>query len=261
MTLLVALQGKDGIVLAADSRGTFGDPREVTAQNDSQQKAHVLSQHVAVLQAGAAELAATILGRTRDVLAGGLLLQQLPGNAAPTILHAPEPPLPRPDFVLPSTPDGVTPVMETLRQTSRASYYEWFPSVPAMQAPGLAAAGQAPVRPDVQLLVAGYEIEPGITDPVPRLYSMTSQWDFVLGKARLRLCSRRHTYVRPLPPEQAVPRRPIARRAYGTRRVHHHRDGKSGRQGWWASASCSNHIPRWLLAAGCVSGSTNSGRE
>ena len=177
VTLLVALQGKDGIVLAADSRGTFGDPREVTAQNDSQQKAHVLSQHVAVLQAGAAE-AATILGRTRDVLAGGLLLQQLPGNAAPTILHAPEPPLPRPDFVLPSTPDGVTPVMETLRQTSRASYYEWFPSVPAMQAPGLAAAGQAPVRPDVQLLVAGYEIEPGITDPVPRLYSMTSQWDF-----------------------------------------------------------------------------------
>ena len=36
MTLLVALRGKDGIVAAADSRGTFGDPRGVTAQNDSQ---------------------------------------------------------------------------------------------------------------------------------------------------------------------------------------------------------------------------------
>lgn len=52
MTLLVALKGQDGLVLAADSRGTFGDPRGVTAQNDTQQKAHVLSRHFAVLTAG-----------------------------------------------------------------------------------------------------------------------------------------------------------------------------------------------------------------
>jgi hypothetical protein len=46
MTLLVALKGTDGLALAADSRGTFGDPRGVTAQNDSQQKAHILAPHV-----------------------------------------------------------------------------------------------------------------------------------------------------------------------------------------------------------------------
>lgn len=37
MTLLAALKGVDGLVLAADSRGTFGAPRETTAQNDAQQ--------------------------------------------------------------------------------------------------------------------------------------------------------------------------------------------------------------------------------
>ena len=56
MSLLVVLKGKDGLVLAADSRGTFGDPRGITAQNDNQKKAHILSPHVAVLAAGSAEL-------------------------------------------------------------------------------------------------------------------------------------------------------------------------------------------------------------
>lgn len=36
MTLLIALKGKDGLVMASDNRGTFGDPRGVTAQNDAQ---------------------------------------------------------------------------------------------------------------------------------------------------------------------------------------------------------------------------------
>ena len=58
MTLLVTLKGKDGLVLAADSRGTFGDPRGVTAQNDAQQKAHILAPHVAVLSAGSGEVGA-----------------------------------------------------------------------------------------------------------------------------------------------------------------------------------------------------------
>ena len=56
MTLLVALQGQDGLVLAADSRVTFGYPSATTAQNDSMQKAHILARHVAVLAAGANEV-------------------------------------------------------------------------------------------------------------------------------------------------------------------------------------------------------------
>src|SRR5712691_7703618 len=99
MTLLVALKGRDGLVLAADSRGTFGDPRGVTAQNDSQQKAHILSKHVAVLAAGAGEVGALIIQHTRErVAAEGI--------------------------------DGVTPVLNALRETARNNYNEWFPSVP-----------------------------------------------------------------------------------------------------------------------------------
>jgi hypothetical protein len=61
VTLLVALKGSDGLVLAADSRGTFGDPRGTTAQNDSQLKAHVLRPHVGLLMAGAGELGTSLL--------------------------------------------------------------------------------------------------------------------------------------------------------------------------------------------------------
>jgi ATP-dependent protease HslVU (ClpYQ) peptidase subunit len=38
MTLVVCLKSKEGIVLAADSRGTIGDPRGLTAINDTQDK-------------------------------------------------------------------------------------------------------------------------------------------------------------------------------------------------------------------------------
>ncbi|MBM3331166.1 hypothetical protein FJY68_04850 [candidate division WOR-3 bacterium] len=38
MSLVVALKAKDAIVMAADSRGTIGDPRGLTAINDKQQK-------------------------------------------------------------------------------------------------------------------------------------------------------------------------------------------------------------------------------
>ncbi len=62
MTLLVALKGSDGLALAADSRGTFGDPRGITAQNDTMEKAFIVSPHVAVLLAGAGELGNTARG-------------------------------------------------------------------------------------------------------------------------------------------------------------------------------------------------------
>jgi 20S proteasome alpha/beta subunit len=146
MTLLVALSGRDGLVLAADSRGTFGDPRGVTAQNDSQQKAHILSVHVAALQAGVGEVGALIIQHVRErVAATGV--------------------------------DGVTPVMNALRETARTSYDEWFPSVPPIPAPQLVMTGQAPARPDLAFIVAGYELQEGVV-PVPRLYQLGSATDF-----------------------------------------------------------------------------------
>jgi 20S proteasome alpha/beta subunit len=99
MTLLVALSGRDGLVLGADSRGTFGDPRGMTAQNDSQQKAHILARHVGALQAGAGEVGALIVQHVRERITNEGI-------------------------------DGVTPVMNVLRETARSLYGEWFPSVP-----------------------------------------------------------------------------------------------------------------------------------
>ena len=176
MTLLVALRGSDGLVLAADSRGTFGDPRGVTAQNDSQQKAHVLAKHVAALQAGAGELGTNVVGRTREVLDGKMSISQQPALGLPGAVAQP-PILQTGVLNTPTVSDGVTPVMGVLRDVSRASYHEWFPSVPAVPAPGPASQGQVAVRPDLQFIVAGYEWEDDLPGD-PRIYSLSSGLDF-----------------------------------------------------------------------------------
>lgn len=142
MTLLVALKGKDGLVLAADSRGTFGDPRGVTAQNDAQQKAHVLAPHVAVLAAGAGEVGAMVIDQVRrDVTANNL--------------------------------DGARQVVDVLRNVTRQSYEEWFPSVPAIQPLPLVQAGQVPSRPDLAFILAGYD-----PDGTARIFGLISSFDF-----------------------------------------------------------------------------------
>jgi hypothetical protein len=60
VTLAVAIKAVDGIIMAADSRGTIGDPRGLTAVNDTQQK---LLQFGAcgIAIAGAGEMALAIL--------------------------------------------------------------------------------------------------------------------------------------------------------------------------------------------------------
>jgi len=61
MSLIVALQGKDGLVLAADSRGTIGDPRGLTAINDDQVKLFQLSKFCGTGISGASEFAAKVI--------------------------------------------------------------------------------------------------------------------------------------------------------------------------------------------------------
>ncbi len=68
MTLVVCLKGKDGLVLAADSRGTIGDPRGLTAINDSMIKLFKLSTYVGVLTYGQAELAAQLIQEMKKTL-------------------------------------------------------------------------------------------------------------------------------------------------------------------------------------------------
>lgn len=142
MTLLATLKGKDGFVLAADSRGTFGDPRGVTAQNDNMKKAHILTSHVATLAAGSGELGSLVIDLTKRRLIDEKIT-------------------------------GVTAVLEALRKTACENYQKWFPSIPPVQSPALVMAGQAPSRPDLQLTVAGYE-----TDGTPRLFTLVSQLGF-----------------------------------------------------------------------------------
>ena len=72
MSLLVALSGRDGIVVASDSRGTFGDPRAITAQNDSQKKLYVVSKRAAILVAGSGELGASVMAQVTKAISPDL---------------------------------------------------------------------------------------------------------------------------------------------------------------------------------------------
>jgi hypothetical protein len=60
MTLALAIMATDGIVVAADSRGTVGDPRGLTAVNDTQQKLFKFGKCGFVI-AGASEVALAII--------------------------------------------------------------------------------------------------------------------------------------------------------------------------------------------------------
>jgi 20S proteasome alpha/beta subunit len=58
MTLAISLLCDEGIVLAADSRATVGDPRGLTTSNDNVQKLFGLSDKIGIAIAGAGELGA-----------------------------------------------------------------------------------------------------------------------------------------------------------------------------------------------------------
>lgn len=116
--------------------------RQVTAQNDAQQKAHILSEHVAVLTAGSGEVGAMVIDMVRQKLTAQKV-------------------------------DGATPVLDVLRATVREQYNAWFPSVPAIQSIPLLQSGQVAMRPDLAFVVGGYEL-----NSTPRLFSLGSLLDF-----------------------------------------------------------------------------------
>jgi 20S proteasome alpha/beta subunit len=60
VTLAVAIKATDAVIIAADSRGTIGDPRGLTAVNDTQQKVFQFG-NCALAIAGASEIALTLL--------------------------------------------------------------------------------------------------------------------------------------------------------------------------------------------------------
>jgi 20S proteasome alpha/beta subunit len=123
MSLLVCLRGTDGLVLATDSRGTFGDPRGVTAQNDQIKKLYLANERVGILVAGAGDLGSTVVS--------GFL-------ALPDIASL-----------------GVTELTMALHSYARKQFTEWF----QLFAIKPAASDPRPARPDLNFIVAGFGLD------------------------------------------------------------------------------------------------------
>ncbi len=108
MSLAIALEGVDGIVLAADSRGTIGDPRGLTAINDSQVKLFRLSQYVGVCTFGSGEVGAEVCHRLQA------LVQKEFSDAA-----------------------RIDAIEHKTRQHARGCYDDWFARFPVENRPAL----------------------------------------------------------------------------------------------------------------------------
>jgi 20S proteasome alpha/beta subunit len=122
MSLLVCLLGTDGLVLATDSRGTFGDPRGITAQNDLIKKLYLVNERVGILVAGAGDLGST-------VVSGFLALPDIASH-------------------------GVTELTMALHRYAREQFAQWFQLFTIKQTGG----DPRPARPDLNFLVAGFEL-------------------------------------------------------------------------------------------------------
>jgi len=61
MTLVIALEAKDGIIMAGDTRGTIGDPRGLTAISDVHKKIFELTRFCGIGISGSSELGTALL--------------------------------------------------------------------------------------------------------------------------------------------------------------------------------------------------------
>ena len=143
MSLIVSLRGANGMVLASDSRGTFGDPRGVTAQNDSLKKVFQLSKYVGALVAGSGEIGATIMNELTSIVQERQL-------------------------------EGVPAILEVVRDTVKTRYDNWFPRFLIQPISG----AQQPVRPDLVIIISGYECDTEKKPTEQRNYQLIAALDF-----------------------------------------------------------------------------------
>lgn len=61
LTLVVALESKNGIVISGDTRGTIGDPRGLTAISDVHKKVFQLTKYCGIGVSGSSELGTALL--------------------------------------------------------------------------------------------------------------------------------------------------------------------------------------------------------
>ncbi len=142
MTLTVALAVKDGMVFATDSRGTIGDPRGLTAQNDTIKKQYVLAKHTILQMSGANET-------------GAMLIEEIQKWCN--------------EQEHPTT----TQIMYQTRKILVKRYDEWFPGMPPQPIQGVHALP----RPQLNITIGGYDIE-GKTSPIQRIYLLPSSMNF-----------------------------------------------------------------------------------
>jgi 20S proteasome alpha/beta subunit len=98
LTLVTAAQGRNFIVVGADSRGTFGSPDVAFSSYDVMQKIVLISPHVVVLSYGAGEVGDNLINEWRESLQQPI--------------------------------DGVRAVLQTLQAFCQQRWNQWFVSVP-----------------------------------------------------------------------------------------------------------------------------------
>lgn len=131
------------MVLASDSRGTFGDPRGVTAQNDNQKKLYGVSNYVGVLMAGSGEL-------------GAMIINEISAHVKNNSL------------------EGVTAVMNATREILKKRYDEWFARFSLQAIPNV----PMPVRPTLVVIIGGYDLEYAGKPVTQKIYSLNCHLDF-----------------------------------------------------------------------------------
>jgi len=145
MTLTVCIQGLDGMVLASDSRATYGDPRGITAQNDTVKKVYILSKHVGMTIAGANEIGEKL----KDEISKEVTEKNI---------------------------DGATNVLEVVRRIVKERYDDWFKGF--LIQPLQIGISEKPQRPNLIILIGGYDINEKGEIGVQRIYSLNSPTNF-----------------------------------------------------------------------------------
>lgn len=140
MTLIAALESNSGIVLAADSRGTIGDPSGLVAVNDGIQKLFQLTNFAGVLISGMNEL-------------GAKLIDEIKGQLKPD-------------------QDADT-VMEKIREVATQRLEEWFPGF-LKKSP----QDKMVLQVNLNLIIAGYKRDGGLP-LAPRIFTLPSVLNFM----------------------------------------------------------------------------------
>lgn len=123
MSLTVAIEAADGIVLGADSRATYGDPRGLTAVNDTVQKIYQLNPRTAIALAGEAGTGASLIQHITAALA-------------------------------PQPGANVDVVAESIRSVGNQYFAQWFGPPQFLMGPG---GPVATPRPNIWFLLIGYD--------------------------------------------------------------------------------------------------------